>query len=416
MGDRRIPEGWRECRLGEFIRIKHGYPFSGGKITDDDTGKILVTPGNFHIGGGFKSDKFKFYKGEYPKEYEFKGGEIIVTMTDLSKDTDALGYAAKVPMNDNYIYLHNQRVGLVEFISDFIERDFIYWLMRTYDYHWFIVGSASGTSIMHTSPTRIIEYIFKRPPLPEQRAIASVLSSLDDKIDLLNRENQTLEQMAEALFRQWFIEEADEDWEEGRLGDVLAVIESGKRPKGGINPDLENGIPSIGAENINGIGHYDYSKTKFVNEDFFRSMKKGIIKDYDVLIYKDGAYIGRKGMFGLKYPYDICTVNEHVFILRANDKLNQFFLYFILQQEALVQLNTNSAQPGLNQEAIKSLEITIPLKQLVEKFGDIVKPFIDRIFINAKQIRTLEKLRDTLLPKLMSGEVRVRFTDSEVQK
>jgi type I restriction enzyme S subunit len=218
--------------------------------------------------------------------------------------------------------------------------------------------------------------------------------------------------MAEAIFRQWFIEEADEEWEEGKLGDVLAVIESGKRPKGGIDPDLENGIPSIGAENINGIGHYDYSKTKLVNEVFFQSMKKGIIKDYDVLIYKDGAYVGRKGMFGLKYPYDICTVNEHVFILRANDKLNQFFLYFILEQEALSQLNSNSAQPGLNQETIKSLDITIPPKVLVEEFSNMVKPWIDKILINAKQIRTLEKLRDTLLPKLMSGEVRVKICDA----
>ena len=184
---------WKECKLGEFIKIKHGYAFSGKNITDENTGKILVTPGNFHIGGGFKSDKFKFFNDNYPKDYEFVGGEIIVTMTDLSKETDALGYSAKVPFDKQYRYLHNQRVGLVEFISDSIDKDFIYWLMRTFDYHWFIVGGASGTSIMHTSPSRIVEYAFNCPPLPEQKAIAAVLSSLDDKIDLLHRQNKTLE-------------------------------------------------------------------------------------------------------------------------------------------------------------------------------------------------------------------------------
>jgi type I restriction enzyme S subunit len=310
----------------------------------------------------------------------------------------------KIPLTTNQACCN---LTIDETIADY---NFVYYCLRnSYDE---LENLASGAAQQNLNVGIISDFEILLPSLPEQHAIASVLSSLDDKIDLLNRENQTLEQMAEALFRQWFIEEADEEWEEGKLGDVLAVIESGKRPKGGIDPDLENGIPSIGAENINGIGHYDYSKTKLVNEVFFQSMKKGIIKDYDVLIYKDGAYVGRKGMFGLKYPYDICTVNEHVFILRANDKLNQFFLYFILEQEALSQLNSNSAQPGLNQETIKSLDITIPPKVLVEEFSNMVKPWIDKILINAKQIRTLEKLRDTLLPKLMSGEVRVKICDA----
>ena len=200
-----IMSGWKDCLLSDFIKVKHGYAFAGDNITDKDTSNVLVTPGNFHIGGGFKSDKFKFIKGEYPQEYKFKGGEIIITMTDLSKETDALGYAAKVPFKTRYSYLHNQRVGLVEFTSEDVDKDFIYWLMRTYDYHWFIVGSASGTSIMHTSPSRIVEYPILLPLLPEQRAIAGVLSSLDDKIDLLHRQNKTLEAMAEALFRQWFV-------------------------------------------------------------------------------------------------------------------------------------------------------------------------------------------------------------------
>ena len=104
--------------------------------------------------------------------------------------------------------------------------------------------------------------------------------------------------------------------------------------------------------------------------------------------------------------YETTTVNEHVFILRSNKRVNQFFLYFLLQQDELEQLNTNSAQPGLNQEALKSFEITIPPFEEISNFGKNVKPFIDKIFFNATQIHTLTA-RDTLLPKLMSGEVRV---------
>jgi len=204
------------------------------------------------------------------------------------------------------------------------------------------------------------------------------------------------------------VEEAEDSWEIGRLGDILESIESGSRPKGGIDPELKDGIPSIGAENINGLGVYNFSKTKFITQDFFKSMKRGIINTYDVLIYKDGAYVGRKGMFGDGFPYKICTVNEHVFILRTNSRANQFYLYFLLQQDELAQLNSNSAQPGLNQEAMKSFEIIMPPIELIIQFEEKVKCLIDEIFSNCNQINTLTQLRDTLLPKLMSGEVRVR--------
>ena len=189
---------------------------------------------------------------------------------------------------------------------------------------------------------------------------------------------------------------------------ILETIESGSRPKGGIDSSLIEGIPSIGAESIDGIGSYDYSKTKFIPPDFFSKMSRGIVKDYDVLIYKDGAYIGRKSMFGNGFPYEQCCVNEHVFILRSNNRANQFFLYFLLNQEELKQLNTNSAQPGLNQESMKSLRVSIPGKVEVDRFGELVEPLIDKIFLNCNQSRMLSQIRDSLLPRLMSGKIRVK--------
>ncbi|MBN2541642.1 restriction endonuclease subunit S [bacterium] len=249
----------------------------------------------------------------------------------------------------------------------------------------------------------------------EQRAIAGVLSSLDDKIDLLHRQNATLEAIAETMFRQWFIErrpepvegEEDDEWEEKLLGDILTSIESGSRPKGGINPDLTDGIPSIGAENINGLGKYNYASTRYISEDFYKNMKKGIVKDYDILIYKDGAYIGKKSMFANGFPFYKCAVNEHVFILRTNRIYEQLFLYFALHQEELALLNANSAQPGLNQTSMKSFKVYFPDLGKIKLFSNNIKPLIDKIFVNGNHIHKLENLRDTLLPKLMSGEVRV---------
>jgi len=190
---------WRESRLGDYIKVKHGFAFQGKYITTEENNDILVTPGNFNIGGGFKSAKMKYFTGEYPEDYILKHNDIMVTMTDLSKETDTLGYSAKVPKNRDKRYLHNQRIGLVQFKNNDINKEFIYWLMRTREYQGYIFGSASGTSIMHTSPTRIEDYTCLLPPLKEQKAIAEVLSSLDDKIDLLHRQNKTLEELVQTL-------------------------------------------------------------------------------------------------------------------------------------------------------------------------------------------------------------------------
>lgn len=391
-------KGWKECKLGEFIKIKHGYAFSGKNITDENTGKILVTPGNFHIGGGFKSDKFKFFNDNYPKDYEFVGGEIIVTMTDLSKETDALGYSAKVPFDKQYRYLHNQRVGLVEFISDSIDKDFIYWLMRTFDYHWFIVGGASGTSIMHTSPSRIVEYAFNCPPLPEQKAIAEVLSSLDDKIDLLHRQNKALEAMAETMFRQWFVEEADEGWEEGKLPDEFEFT-MGQSPSG--NSFNEDGI---GISMYQGNADFGF---RFPTERVYTTEPTRFAEPMDVLI-SVRAPVGAQNM-----ALNKCCIGRGVSAFRYK-KIPSFYTYTFYKLRSLMteikQFNDEGTIFGsIGKSDFEGIEIIIPPDFKIEYFEQEVGPINQKIIENCHQIRTLEKLRDTLLPKLMSGEVRVKI-------
>ena len=400
-------KGWKECKLGEFIKIKHGYAFSGKNITDENTGKILVTPGNFHIGGGFKSDKFKFFNDNYPKDYEFVGGEIIVTMTDLSKETDALGYSAKVPFDKQYRYLHNQRVGLVEFISDSIDKDFIYWLMRTFDYHWFIVGGASGTSIMHTSPSRIVEYAFNCPPLPEQKAIAAVLSSLDDKIDLLHRQNKTLEAMAETLFRQWFVEEADEGWEKGKLSQYvdIGIGRTPPRQEHEWFSESETDVKWISIKDLGNDGTYIFNTAEYLTHNAVERFNIPVIPANTVVLsFK--MTVGRVAITTEKM-----LSNEAIahFKFKHDTPFSVAFIYFYLKTYQYDSLgSTSSIVTAINSAMIKDLSIIIPDINKMNQFNNVVKRSFEKIRSNQVQIRTLEKLRDTLLPKLMSGEVRVK--------
>ncbi len=193
-------EDWEEKKLGDFISIKHGFAFKGNCISSEPTNLILVTPGNFKIGGGFKSDKFKYYSNEdFPKEYVFKTGELIVTMTDLSVDGNTLGYPALIPMNNlPEIYLHNQRVGKVLFKKE-IGKYFLYNLMKTEDYQWFILSGASGTAIRHTSPTSICNYSFKLPPITTLKEFENIVSPFMYKFESNNNQIRTLEKLRDTL-------------------------------------------------------------------------------------------------------------------------------------------------------------------------------------------------------------------------
>jgi type I restriction enzyme S subunit len=178
-----LPKGWRMTKLSEIIEIKHGYAFKGEFFSDSEEKDILVTPGNFKIGGGFNSQKFKYYKGDIPNDYILNRNDLIVTMTDLSKAGDTLGYSALVPTIDGKRLLHNQRIGKVVFKSDLPVNYFLYWLMRQDDYRHFVLGGATGSTVKHTSPTRICEFEF---PLPSEE----LLSKFETKIKSLSEKAQ----------------------------------------------------------------------------------------------------------------------------------------------------------------------------------------------------------------------------------
>ena len=148
---------WEPDSLERLIDVKHGYAFKGEMIHSEPRGDVLLTPGNFAIGGGFKGDKFKYFDGPVPQEYILEEGDLIVTMTDLSKQTDTLGYPAFIPFpSDGRRYLHNQRLGkILVKESNAIDVRFLHYLMCTAEYRHEVLSSATGTTVKHTSPDRI---------------------------------------------------------------------------------------------------------------------------------------------------------------------------------------------------------------------------------------------------------------------
>ncbi len=299
---------------------------------------------------------------------------------------------------------------------------FAYYFLQTMGFERLDAG-ASNPSLnrnhIHTIPVYW-------PPLPVQRRVAAILSAYDELMENSQRRMRVSEAMASALYREWFayfrfpgheklplvaspLGGIPKGWEVTTLAAQLAALESGKRPKGGVR-DMEGGVPSIGAENINGIGRHDFAGEKFVPREFFREMRKGVVRDRDVAIYKDGAYIGKSSYFRDGFPHAECCVNEHVFLLRSNGvRLKQNALYLWLQEadtvHAIRATNANAAQPGINQQSIGGLELVVPDEKRAEHFDWLVEPLLAGVINLAKQIQNLRQTRNLLLPRLLSGKV-----------
>lgn len=155
--EKEIPEGWKTEKLGSMGKVKHGYAFEGEYFSEYETSLLLVSPGNFNKSGGFNFSKNKYYKHSYSENYILKEDTLIINMTDLSKAGDTLGNPAIIPNVSFKTLLHNQRVGKVELFSENY-RYYIYLSLLQTIYKQYILGTATGTTVRHTSPERIENY------------------------------------------------------------------------------------------------------------------------------------------------------------------------------------------------------------------------------------------------------------------
>ena len=265
-----------------------------------------------------------------------------------------------------------------------------------------MLASASGSTFPNISKEQLHNLEIDLPPLPEQQAIASVLSALDDKIDLLQRQNQTLEQMAATLFRQWFIEEAKEDWEYVTLGSVVDTA-SGGTPSRNKMQFYENGsIPWVKSKELNGSFILDTEEK--ITEAAIKNSSAKILPKHSTLIAMYGATVGEYALISKEM-----ACNQAICALKENASYPYTFLFMFIQwnKEELINQAVGSAQQNISQVLVKNLLIHGCI-DLIKKYHLTVLPNFQKIEVNTQQIQTLQSLRDTLLPKLISGEVRLK--------
>lgn len=351
--------------------------------------------------------------------------------------TDSIVYSTVRPNQHHFGIIKSQPdnflvstgFAVLDVDADVLNADFLYYLLtqNTLVEALHSIAEQSTSAYPAIKPSDIENLVIEIPDLAVQKKIAGILNSLDRKIEKNVEINKNLEQQAKAVFKSWFedFDPFDEPLIETPAGiyapaslqmvqiaNIPHVLETGKRPKGGA---VASGVPSIGAENVKQLGVVNFSSAKFIPEEFAEKMKTGAINGYELLLYKDGGkpgtFIPHFSMFGEGFPYQKFFINEHVFKLDFGDKGFNEFAYFFMQTDYayhwLASNGGKAAVPGINQQNVKDIWIFSPENSKVKEFGEWVQPLFTTILKNCAQNVKLAELRDTLLPKLMSGELDV---------
>jgi len=403
--------------LGKLVHIKHGYAFKSEYFSLDTGRQIVLTPGNFFDGGGFKlrSDKDRFYTGDFPREFILKKNDVIIAMTEQTYGL--LGSPAIIPENDKF--LHNQRLGKFELLDDSrANLKYLYYLFCIKSLRDEISISATGTKIRHTAPERIYRIKVPLPKLDIQRKIAAVLSAYDDLIENNNRRIAILEKMAEELYREWFVrlrfpghekvkvvKGVPEGWE---VKDSLRVF----HVLGGGTPKTEN--PVFWDGDIPFFTPKDSHTGYFANVTEKSITPVGLESCNSKLYAKNTIFITARGTVGnIVLALRPMAMNQSCYALVPKSGKHIYF-HFLSMRDA-VNIIKGTANSGVFDNIItdsfKQIKLFQPQEKLMSLFSDKAKPIMAQMENIVGKNALLTSIRDRLLSRLMSGKIDVEKLD-----
>ena len=420
---------FKQVRLGDYFNFEKGLGYKGEFLVEDSE-IALIGMDSHEEGGGYKEGSEKFYTGPYRTEHVAEVGDVIFAGTE--QGFGLLASPLIVPESERFnTYLFSGDVlKAIPLKPDEFSVEYLYNMYRVDKFRIKTAYGDTGTTVRRISHENFAEQLVPLPELSTQLAINEIISLIDQQISNNRLLSKNLEELIQSIFlssvtskitienfseievnnSSKLLGKIPQDWKIDSLGKYLSSLESGKRPKGGGSSD-NNGIPSIGAESITGLGEFNYGKTKYVPGEYLDRMRSGIVKNLDILLYKDGAGAGNYiTLFGEGFPFEKCCVNEHVFILRASN-VSQIYLYFWMEQrkikDLMVVLAQKSAQPGLNKSNISDVPIVIPDKKTLADFEQVSKPLISMILKKSLESKILADTRDSIIPRLISGELKI---------
>ncbi len=408
-------ERWKEVKLKDYVNVTNGYAFKSSNFLNNRVTNALpivkiknVANGDVHL----DDVQYHLYEPSLSK-FLIERDDILIALTGNHPEvmTQVVGETSHYKLNEKALL--NQRVAKIV-SKEGLNKSYLYYFLKDEATHDALASNSAGSANQANISKADIENLsIFLPLLKEQTSIASILRSLDDKINLLKRQNKTLEQLAETLFRQWFVEEASEDWELTTLENHTEVFR-GLSYKGSGLTGINLGIPMHNLNSVCEGGGYKYEGIKFYSGDY---RERHLLNVGDIIITNTEQghehkligfpaiipdFYGEKGVF-----------SQHIYKLQPLPQTylsKQFIYYLLMSQSIREQIVAATNGSTVNMLAIDGLQrpiFKLPLKEKINTFTLIVKDYWIKKNVNQNQIRILLQIRDTLLPKLMSGEVRV---------
>ena len=398
---------WKEVRLGDVCSELSDGLHKAPKFIEKGE-YIFVNAKNLYNGYILDNDPTKkTSREEYLKYKKPLGKHTILYSIDGTIGNIARYRGEKCVLGKGACYLNcNPQI---------VESSYLYYQLQGPHFKSYIHLMSTGSTIKHISLKTMREYVFELPSLTDQRRIASILSSLDRKIELNNKINADLEEMAQAIFKNWFVDfepfkdgkfvdselgMIPEGWKVGRLTDVIKLMPGGT-PKTSEPLYWDNGtIPFFSPKDVNGV--YCFATEKHITE-------AGLNKCSSNLYPKDTIFITCRGTVG-KVCLVACdmAMNQSNYAIKAIDGYSQYYVFFLVKSvvERLIKKSNGAVFSAITSKDFDE-EILIPSQKAVEDFTNVIDGFFRRIFAIGTENSRLSLLRDTLLPRLMSGELEV---------
>ena len=276
-----------------------------------------------------------------------------------------------------------------------LDRMFLYYSLQSPHFNAYIDQMSTGSTIQHISLKTMRNYVFTCPPLDKQKQIASILTSLDDKIDLLNRENATIEAMAETLFRQWFIEDAKEDWEEKPLSSIATFLNGLACQKYPPKNEIEK-LPVLKIRELtNGIGADSDWATTDVGDEY-------IVHAGDVIFAWSASLMVKI------WDGEDCILNQHLFKVTSDNYPKWFYFFWCkhhLNEFISIAQSHATTMGHIKRGDLDTAMVLVPSDDELQIMTVQMNSLLQKIENNSKQINTLTHTRDGLLPKLMFNEI-----------
>lgn len=391
-----IMEDWKECTIGDICSsVSETYSRKDENVVLINTSDVLEGKFLTHL-----EVPNKDLKGQFKKT--FQRNDIL-----YSEIRPANKRYAYVDFDKTANYIASTKLMVIRPNMTLVDPKYLFALLTSNELieeMQHLAETRSGTFPQITFSSELSTYPVTLPPLPTQQKIAQILSSLDDKIELNNKINANLEQQAQALFKSWFVDfepfggEMPAGWKEGKLGEFVEI------KRGGSPRPIQNFMADEGLRWLK-ISDVTSLSAPFVLKIAEHIKEEGLSKT--VFLKAGSLVLSNSATPGIPKIIDLDTCIHDGWLYFPKSQLSYEYLYLLFKEirPKLVSLGNGSIFTNLKTDILKNYEICLPPSDILNQFQSIIHPMFEKMLCTQREIKQIETIRDTLLPKLMNGEI-----------